>query len=39
MERAIRTRFEQHPDLAEILERSKGNLYDHSEADSSWGIG
>ncbi len=39
MERAIRARFDQHPDLAEILKRSKGTLYDHSAADSLWGIG
>lgn len=39
MERAIRARFNQHPDLAEILKCSKGTLYDHSAADSFWGIG
>ena len=39
MERAIRARFDQHPKLAEILRRSKGTLYDHSAADSFWGIG
>lgn len=39
MERAIRARFNQHPDLAEELKRSKGTLYDHSAADSFWGIG
>lgn len=39
MERAIRARFDQHPDLAEILKRSKGTLYDISAADSFWGVG
>ncbi|WP_320043615.1 NADAR family protein [uncultured Desulfobacter sp.] len=39
MERAIRARFDQHPDLADILRRSKGTLYDHSAADDFWGIG
>ena len=39
MERAIQARFDQHPDLAEILKRSKGILYDHSAVDSFWGIG
>lgn len=39
MARAIRARFDQHPELAEILKRSKGTLYDHSAADSFWGIG
>ena len=39
MERAIRARFEQHPDLADILKRSKGTLYDHSAEDNFWGIG
>ena len=39
MEQAIRARFDQHPDLADILKRSKGTLYDHSAEDSFWGIG
>lgn len=39
MERAIRARFDQHPELAAILKRSKGTLYDHSAADSFWGVG
>ncbi|NDY74346.1 Swarming motility protein YbiA [Desulfobacter hydrogenophilus] len=39
MEHAIRARFDQHPDLADILKRSNGILYDHSAADDFWGIG
>lgn len=39
MARAIRARFDQHPELAEILRQSKGTLYDLSAADSFWGIG
>lgn len=39
MERAIRARFDQQPDLADILKRSKGTLYDHSAEDNFWGIG
>ncbi|GEM_PF-1474536 len=39
MERAIRARFDQYPDLADVLKRSKGRLYDHSAADGFWGIG
>jgi ribA/ribD-fused uncharacterized protein len=39
MESAIRARFQQHPELADALKRSKGKLYDHTAADSFWGIG
>lgn len=39
MERAICARFQQHPDMAEMLKRSKGTLYDHTAVDSFWGIG
>ncbi|MGE9291998.1 MAG: NADAR family protein [Puniceicoccales bacterium] len=39
MERAIRARFEQHPEIAERLKSSTGRLYDHMAADDFWGIG
>lgn len=39
MGQAIRARFSQHPRLADALRRSKGKIYDHSAADSFWGIG
>ena len=39
MERAIRARFDQHPELAKRLRRSSGELYDHTAADDFWGCG
>jgi len=39
MERAIRARFEQHPELCDRLKLSRGKLYDHTAEDSFWGIG
>lgn len=39
METAIRARFAQHPELAQILKLSRHPLSDHSAADSFWGPG
>lgn len=39
MEQAIRARFEQHHELAIALKHTRRKLYDHSAADSFWGIG